>query len=356
MNIVILGLSITSAWGNGHATTYRSLIRGLNKNGHKVTFLERDVPWYADQRDFTTSDYCTIHLYSDLDDLKKNHHQTVRNADLVMVGSFVPEGVKVGQWVLETAGGIKAFYDIDTPVTLAKLQRGDYEYLHPSLIPAYDIYLSFAGGKVLDVFAEEYGSTCTRPLYCSVDTDLYFPEQLEHKWDLGYLGTYSDDRQPPLKTLLMDAARLWKKGRFIVAGPQYPDTIQWPVNVDRVDHLPPALHRKFYNEQRFTLNITRKDMIRMGHSPSVRLFEAAACAIPVISDYWDGLNDFFNFGTEILVSYSPHKTIDFLKNISEEERREIGQNARKRVLEAHTGQKRALELEKYALDLKAIYY
>jgi spore maturation protein CgeB len=356
MNIVILGLSITSSWGNGHATTYRSLIRGLHQNGHNVSFLERDVPWYAKQRDFIQSDYCSVILYNDLDDLMANYSNLVREADMVIVGSFVPEGVKVGQWVLDKAEGIKAFYDIDTPVTLAKLQRNDYEYLHPSLIPEYDIYLSFAGGKVLDIFAKEYGSTCTRPLYCSVDITLYYPEDVPHRYDLGYMGTYSDDRQPPLKKLLMDAAELWNEGRFVVAGPQFPDTIKWPHNVERIEHLPPAAHRRFYNEQRFTLNITRKDMVRMGHSPSVRLFEAAACGVPIISDYWDGLDEFFAFGKEILISYSHHKTIDFLRNISEEERKKIGHNARQRILKSHTGQKRALELEIYAKDLKAIYY
>jgi spore maturation protein CgeB len=355
MNIVILGLSITSSWGNGHATTFRSLIKGLHQNGHYVTFLERDVPWYAHQRDFLTSPFCEIILYSTYDELKEKHAELVANAGLVIVGSYVPEGVRVGKWVLDTAGGIKAFYDIDTPVTLGKLERNDFEYLHPSLIPQYDLYLSFAGGRSLDVFTSQFGSPCTRPLYCSVDTSLYYPEILPHRWDLGYLGTYSDDRQPPLKKLMLDAAENWQDGKFIVAGPQYPSHISWPSNVERTDHLPPSLHRRFYNEQRFTLNITRQDMIRMGHSPSVRLFEAAACAVPVISDYWDGLDEFFEFEREILVSYSPEETIHFLKNTQEEERIRIGQNARLRVLEAHTGQKRALELENYVKELKTIY-
>jgi spore maturation protein CgeB len=354
MNIVILGLSITSSWGNGHATTYRSLIKGLYRNGHRITFLERDVPWYASQRDFNYSELCKIFLYSNFNELKSQYSQLVRQADLVIVGSYVPQGVKVGQWVTETAEGIKAFYDIDTPVTLSKLCRNDFEYLHPDLISKYDMYLSFAGGQVLDIFRRDYGSEFVKPLYCSVDTALYYPENIPLKWDLGYLGTYSDDRQPPLGKLLIETARMWENGRFIVAGPQYPSHIQWPANVERTDHLPPALHRKFYNEQKFTLNITRRDMISMGHSPSVRLFEAAACAVPVISDYWEGLDDFFKIGEEILVSHSAEETLHYLVNTSMEQRNIMGQKFLRRVLADHTGEKRARELESYVEEYSMI--
>lgn len=352
MKIVILGLSITSSWGNGHATTYRSLIKGLHKRGHAVHFLERDVPWYASQRDITKFEYCNVSLYSSISELELQHKVEIQNADLVVVGSYVPQGVEVGKWVVENAGGITAFYDIDTPVTLSKLEKGDYEYIHPDLIPLYDLYLSFSGGPVLDVFTSQYGSPGALPLYCSVDPDLYYPEKVPEKWDLGYLGTYSGDRQPPLKTLLIDAAAQWTEGRFVVAGPQYPVSINWPRNVERFEHLPPAMHRRFYNEQRFTLNITRRDMIKMGYSPSVRLFEAAACGVPVISDYWEGLDSFFHFNNEILIARSPFDTLNYLEKMPETESKKIGQNARQRVLNSHTGSKRAEELEQYVMQLK----
>lgn len=352
MNIVILGLSITSSWGNGHATTFRSLIKGLYNRGHNIHFLERDVPWYASQRDGLNFNYCRTSLYSSIPELKLKFTADVQQADLVILGSYVPEGVEAGKWVLNTASGITAFYDIDTPVTLAKLEQNDFEYLHPDLIPGFDIYLSFAGGPVLDIFMSKYGARKARPLYCSVDTDLYYPEVTPLQWDLGYLGTYSDDRQPPLEKLLMDAARQWPEGNFSVAGPQYPPSVNWPGNVGRIEHLPPAQHRKYYNQQRFTLNITRKDMIRMGYSPSVRLFEAAACGVPVISDYWEGLDSFFDFGSEILISHSAADTLGYLLNIREEERRSIGMLARQKVLELHTGNNRAKELEMYVGELK----
>ena len=354
MNIVILGLSITSSWGNGHATTFRGLVRELHKQGHQVTFLERDVPWYAGNRDLPNPEFCRTELYSSLEELKSGFAEEVREADMVIVGSYVPEGVQVGEWVIKTARGIKAFYDIDTPVTLAKLEQGDYEYLHPSLIPKYDLYLSVTGGPTLDVLEQKYGSPMARPLYCSIDPKSYYPELMESKWDMGYLGTYSDDRQPPLDKLMLEAARQWPLGRFVVAGPQYPASIKWPKNVEHIQHLPPSGHRNFYNAQRFTLNITRTDMVKAGYTPSVRLFEAAACATPIISDYWEGLETIFKPEEDILISNDAKDTLRYLREICKSERKLIGERARRKVLAHHTAAHRAKELISYVEELMSL--
>jgi len=353
MDIVIIGLSITSSWGNGHATTYRSLVKALSEQGHNVLFMEKDVPWYASQRDMPNPPFGQCYLYRSNKELKERYAEQVKTADLVIVGSYVQQGVEVGAWVMRTAKGVKAFYDIDTPVTLAKLQREDYEYLEPSQIARYDLYLSFTGGPILDKLKKEFGSPDARALYCSVDPELYFPDTLPAEWDLGYLGTYSMDRQPPLERLMLDAARKWPEGRFIVAGPQYPEGIRWPDNVDRIQHLPPARHRWFYNTQRYTQNITRADMVKAGYCPSVRLFEAAACGVPVISDYWDGLSALFEPGKEIFISGSSDETLQILKEIPEKERRETGLRARKKVLEKHAASKRAEQLIQYVQEVNS---
>jgi spore maturation protein CgeB len=236
MKIVILGLSITSSWGNGHATTYRALVRALAARGHDVLFLERDARWYAHNRDLPSPPYCRAIVYRDLGDLAA-HLDEIRSADLVTVGSYVPEGIAIGDIVLREARGVTAFYDIDTPVTLARLEGG-VDYLSKRQIPAYHLYLSFTGGPILDVLKERYGARAPRPLYCSVDADHYAPDpSYTPVFDLGYLGTYSDDRQPVLDRLMLDAARHWPGGRFVVAGPQYPKSIEWPTNVERVQHL-----------------------------------------------------------------------------------------------------------------------
>ncbi|HYF49061.1 MAG TPA: glycosyltransferase [Planctomycetota bacterium] len=140
---------------------------------------------------------------------------------------------------------------------------------------------------------------------------------------------------------------------MIVAGPQYPDAIVWPQNVERVEHLPPPLHRAFYNDQCFTLNVTRAAMIQAGYAPSVRLFEAAACATPIISDDWPGLDTLLLPGKEILIARTAGESLEFLQSIDERERHEIGRSARERVLKEHTAAHRAEELEEYVLEALA---
>jgi spore maturation protein CgeB len=343
--IVILGLSITSSWGNGHATTYRGLVRELERRGHDVTFLERDVPWYAAERDLPEPPYGRTELYRDLADLKGRFSDLVRDADAVIVGSYVPEGVAVGEWATATAGGVTAFYDIDTPITLRGLRNGGVDYLSPALVPRYGLYLSFTGGPTLDRLEREFGAPRARPLYCSVDPELHGAAPGPARWDLGYLGTYSDDRQPPLERLMLAAARARPALRFVVAGPQYPADLVWPRNVERVEHVPPAEHARFYAGQRFTLNLTRADMRRAGYAPSVRLFEAAACGVPVISDAWPGLETFFRPGEEILVAQSCDDTLAYLEELPEADRLTLAGRAREAVMSRHTAGHRAAELE-----------
>jgi spore maturation protein CgeB len=353
LDIVILGLSITSSWGNGHATTYRGLVRELAARGHRVTFLERDVPWYAENRDMPEPAGCTTLLYGARDELAARHAALVRDADVVIVGSYVPDGVEVGAWAASTATGVVAFYDIDTPVTLAKLARGEHEYLTPELVARYDLYLSFTGGPTLGRLEREYGSPMARALYCSVDPALYYPEDVPVRWDLGYMGTYSDDRQPTLDRLLVEPARRWGDGRFAVVGPMYPESIGWPANVTRETHLSPREHRAFYAAQRFTLNVTRADMIAAGWSPSVRLFEAAACGTPIVSDAWDGLDALFAPGAEIVIARDADDVLRTVRGMPDDERRAMGEAARRTVLGAHTAAHRAAELEGYVGELLA---
>jgi spore maturation protein CgeB len=347
---VFLGLSITSSWGNGHATTYRGLVRELARRGHDVLFLERDVPWYRDNRDAPAPEGCRVALYESVDELKRRHDRAVRDADAVLVGSYVPDGVEVGWWVTARARGLTAFYDIDTPVTLAKLERGDEEYLSPELVVRYDLYLSFTGGPTLDRLEDRWGSPAARHLPCSADPARYRPVDTPVRWDLGYLGTYSDDRQPTLERLLLEVAAGRPERRFVVGGPSYPGSIAWPANVERIDHVAPPEHAAFYAAQRWTLNVTRRHMVAAGWSPSVRLFEAAACGVPVISDRWDGLERYFEPRREILLADGTEEVARILTRTPEEERRAIGRRARERVLRDHTAAVRAEQLERFVAE------
>jgi spore maturation protein CgeB len=344
MRLVVLGLSLSSSWGNGHATTFRALLKAFAARGHDILFLERDVPWYASHRDVTHPDYCRLRYYADLPGLDAWRGE-IENADAVIVGSYVPDGVAVGRYVQGCARGVAAFYDIDTPVTLAKLERGDFEYLSPEIIPGYDLYLSFTGGPTLRHIEQLYGAPAARALYCSVDPQAYPPLDVQKKWDLSYLGTYSPDRQPTLDRLLIEPARRMPERRFVVAGPQYPASIDWPANVERIEHLPPADHPAFYSASLFTLNVTRANMIAAGWSPSVRLFEAAASAVPLVSDRWEGLDSLFTPGREILLADRTQDIIDLLAGTDSVRAAAIGQAARERVMHGHRSEDRAAELE-----------
>lgn len=353
MKIVFLGLSVTSSWGNGHATTYRGLVRALVAAGHEVLFLERDVPWYAANRDLPRLPWGRAALYGSLEELRECHGDAVASADLVMVGSYVPDGIAVGDWVLSQACGVKAFYDIDTPVTVGALERGQCAYLASSQVGRYDLYLSFTAGPTLARLEQKLGARRARPLYCAFDPEAYFPEACEPAWDLGYLGTYSACRQPALERLMLEPARLAPALRMVVAGSQYPEGLPWPGNVARIEHLPPAGHRRFYCSQRFTLSATRAEMVTAGWSPSVRLFEAAACGTPVISDPWPGLEDCFEPGKEVLVSWGPVDTLRLLREFGPEERARLAEGARARALAQHTAAHRAEALLGYVREVEA---
>ncbi len=348
---MVIGLSITSSWGNGHATTYRSLVAGLAQFGQDVLFLEQDRPWYAAQRDMPSPPFCQTRLYGQAADLAA-HADAIAGADLVIVGSYVADGPAVCRMVQATARGVSAFYDIDTPVTLAALAQGTCDYITPGLIQGFDLYLSFTGGPTLRLIEQRYGAKRARALYCSADPALNAPDPaITPDCDLGYLGTYSPDRQPPLDALLCTPARRWPEGRFNVTGPQYPATIAWPDNVQRAEHSAPDQHRAFYASQRFTLNITRADMIRAGYSPSVRLFEAAACGTPIISDWWPGLDTLFRPDVEIVVAHTPEDVLRALRDMPERARVAMAGRARARVLQHHTGRHRAAELLEYVRDV-----
>jgi len=340
MKLIVLGLSLSSSWGNGHATTYRALLSEFAARGHEVLFLERDVPWYAANRDLPEPDFCALAYYSGLGELERWRDE-IAAADAVMVGSYVPDGIQVGRWAQRHARGITCFYDIDTPVTLAALVCGTCEYLSPEIIADYDIYFSFTGGPTLTRLEREFGVPRARALYCSADTERYRPLDVPTRWDLSYLGTYSPDRQPVLDELLLEPARARPDLRFAVAGPQYPDDIDWPANVERIEHLAPAEHPAFYSASRFTLNVTRTDMIAAGWSPSVRLFEAGACATPIISDRWRGIEEAFEPDREILLVDRAEDVLACLYLPAGK----IGEAARTAVLARHSARRRAEQFE-----------
>jgi len=348
MKIVIYGLTITSSWGNGHATTFRSLVKALSARGHKIQFIEKDVEWYRNNRDLPQPEFCGVQLYSNWEQDAQGICHASADADVIVVGSYFPDAIALTRELLNMGRGPLLFYDIDTPVTMARLRReGRTEYLDGSLIPSYDAYLSFTGGPVLQELEQRFGSPWATPFYCSVDVDSYKPtlSREAFRCDLSYLGTYASDRQPKLMKLMGRTAELAPHCKFLVAGSQYPNEIVWGPNVGRMIHIAPPEHPAFYSSSRFTLNLTREDMVAAGYSPSVRLFEASACGAAILSDAWLGLEEFLTPGEEILLPVDEYEVKAILDHMSDQERTGIGHSARERILAEHTSSHRALQFE-----------
>jgi spore maturation protein CgeB len=355
MKLSIFGLSITSSWGNGHATTFRSLCQALHRRGHHIVFFERNQEWYQSNRDLPEPAYCDVRIFERWDEILPAVRAELRGSDVAMVGSYFPDGIAALDEVASSNVAVKAFYDIDTPITVSRLRQrdadggaGEDSYLLKRHLETVDVYFTFTGGNMLQELEDKLGVRFAVPLYCSVDPDKHreLAPSAEFKCDLSYMGTFAPDRQAKLEELLCRTARSFPRSRFIVAGPQYPRTLSWPGNVDRILHLSPRHHAPFYCSSRLTLNVTRREMVMAGYSPSVRLFEAAACAATIVSDNWPGLDTFFVPGKELLLVTSSEDVERYLRGYDERDLRLIGRAARERVLSAHTSHIRALQFER----------
>lgn len=352
MRFCIFGLTLSSAWANGHATPWRGLLKALHQAGHQVTFFERNTLYYEAHRDLAEPDYCNLVLYDDWPSVAAQAQSAVGNTDVAVVTSYCPDGLSACRLVLDAPQALRVFYDLDTPVTLAALGQhgiaipGGSLYLTTELIPEFDLYLSFTGGPVLNELRTRWGARRTVALYGSVDPNLHQP--VAHPPDdlrcvLGYLGTYAPDRQASLERLLIQPARDRPDDRFFVVGSLYPREVDWPTNVHRREHLVPEEHGAFYSANGITLSITRQAMLDWGYTPSGRLFEAASCGTPVLTDRFPGVEEFFAPGLEILVADGP-SDVQAALDLSDSQLRRIGAAARQRTLEQHTGANRAREL------------
>ena len=356
MRLVVFGLCMSSSWGNGHATLWRGLVKALAGRGHEVMFFERDVPYYASTRDgWEAPAGVMLRLYESWEAVRGEAERAVREADVAMTTSYCPDAVAAAELMEECCSGVKAFYDLDTPVTLAALDGGaGVPYLPAGGLKEFDLVLSYTGGRALEELRTRLGARVVAPLYGWVGPETHRPATAreEFRAELCYLGTYAADRQAALTELLVKPARLLPGKRFAIGGAQYPDDFPWTENIFFVRHLPPALHAAFFCSARMTLNVTREAMARYGYCPSGRLFEAAACGAPILTDWWEGLDEFFAPGTEILPVRTCDEVLAALA-MSDAELRRIAEAARVRVLECHTADKRAEELEQICERVRA---
>jgi spore maturation protein CgeB len=349
MHFVIFGLTLSSSWGNGHATLWRGLLKALAVRGHTAVFYEKDVSYYRDTRDgWEPPAGVRLRLYTQLDDTGPEAKRELAHADVAIVTSYCPDGRAASSLLLGSPARLKVFYDLDTPVTLDALRSGaPVTYLPEAGLADFDLVLSYTGGRALEELQSRLGAQRVAPLYGWVDPEIHRPAEpvQEFRSSLSYLGTYAADRQPALIELFVQPAHARPPDRFVIGGAQYPQDFPWASNIYFVRHLPPWLHPAFFCSGRATLNVTRRAMADYGFCPSGRLFEAAACGTPILTDTWEGLDTFFTPGTEILPVTNTTDVLQAL-SLTDAELQATGNAARERTLAEHTARCRAEELER----------
>jgi len=347
MKIAFFGLTISSSWGNGHATLLRGLFKALTARGHRIAFFERDVPYYAAHRDLVEMPGVELHLYDEWTNVAATARRVVAESDVAVVTSYCPDGIEATELVAAVNVSLSVFYDLDTPVTLEALQHGEQlAYIGPRKLADFDLVLSYTGGAALTALRDQLAARRVAPLFGSVDPDVHHPAagRAAYQADLSYLGTYAADRQELLDSLFLKVARRSPARRFVVGGSKYPQDFPWQPNIWYVQHVAPSAHASFFCSSPLTLNVTRGAMARMGYCPSGRLFEAAACGVAIVSDEWAGLDTFFEPGAEILVARDTDDVIAAMQ-LSDAELARIARAGRERVLASHTAAHRATELE-----------
>ena len=347
MFLTFFGLTISSSWGNGHATLLRGLFKALSARGHHIAFFERDVPYYAAHRDLVEMPGVELYLYRDWNEIAVTARNVVAESDVAIVTSYCPDGIAATELVVSSNVSLRVFYDLDTPITLEAMQKGEQlAYIGPRKLLDFDLVLSYTGGAALTALQDQLGARYVVPLFGSVDPAIHHPAppRSSYEADLSYLGTFAPDRQELLDRLFLQVARRMPARRFIVGGSKYPMDFPWQPNIWYVQHVSPAAHATFFCSSPLTLNVTRGAMARMGYCPSGRLFEAAACGVAIISDEWEGLETFFQPGVEIIVARTTDDVIEAMR-LPQSELSRIAAAGRQRVLESHTATDRAIELE-----------
>ncbi len=349
LDLVIIGRSILSSYGNNTAALYRGLINELAQQGHRTTFLEPFNNVAAGYRDLLRSPYCEVWTYASTDQLMDHYTAAIRSADVVMLGNGIPDTDRVAHWIATEARGITIYYDSNLARTRDSLAEGN---IYPDCITCgsianFSLFLSTTGGPALKQLADEYQLGFARPLYESVDPYSFYRTDVDKTYDLGFIGNFKAERTSQLEELLIGPANYTPNRQFALAGDHYPVNRIWPQNLTYLEHLPETNHVDFYNRQRATLVLSRADRRELGYTPSRRLLAAAACGVPVLTDAWEGLEEFFEPGREVFSVAAKQDVLDVLYHTDKDLRRRVGSAARGRIMEGHTTAHRARQLLGY---------
>jgi spore maturation protein CgeB len=350
MNIAFFASSLVSAYWNGAATYYRGIVRALHGCGHRVTFYEPDAFNRQQHRDLDDPDWAEVVVYSSegMDHVRRCIDDT-RGADLIIKAS----GVGVFDELLEAAvvdlkrsSNVVAFWDVDAPATLDRVHSNPADAFAP-LIPRYDLILTYGGGPPVVRAYEQLGARKCVPIYNALDTATHYPVDPDPRFegDLGFLGNRLPDREARVEEFFLKPAHLLPQHRFIIGGNGWHDRHDMPANVKNVGHVYTRDHNAFNCTPRAVLNVNRQSMARYGYSPATRVFEAAGAGACLITDAFEGVDEFFEPDEEILVARDGEEVAQQLQSLTPNLAREIGQAALRRVLADHTYDQRVELLE-----------
>lgn len=356
LNIAFFGSSIVSAYWNGAATYYRGIVKALHKLGHQVTFYEPDVYQRQENRDIPDPDYCKVVVYPDDERVVRNLLSEASSADVIIkasgVGAF-DELLELEVARLKTDDNIVIFWDVDAPATLDRIDN-DANDPFRRVIPYYDFILTYGGGQpVIDAYQKHGAQKCI-PVYNALDTETHFPVKSKDNYEgvLAFLGNRLPDREKRVEEFFLKPAKSLSEYTFILGGSGWEDK-EMSKNVKYLGHVFTKDHNALNSTAKAILNISRDSMAKYGFSPATRVFEAAGSGACIITDYWQGIEQFFEPGKEILVAKNGNDITKILKDLSTQKAHEIGQAAYKKVLSAHTYNHRAELLQSIFNRLKS---
>jgi spore maturation protein CgeB len=349
LNIAWFASSLVSAYWNGAATYYRGIVHALHERGHRVTFYEPDAYERQQHRDIPDPNWARVVVYAGegMDGVSRAL-ESARGVDLLIKGSGVgvfDEWLESAVLAIQSPGTMVAFWDVDAPATLDRVQANPSDPFL-SLIPRYDIILTYGGGDPVVNAYKALGARECVPIYNALDPVTHFPVEPESRFraDLAFLGNRLPDREARVDEFFFRAASEIPESSFLLAGNGWGDRTM-PPNVRYTGHLYTKDHNAFNSSPRLVLNISRESMARYGFSPATRVFEAAGAGACILTDHWIGIESFFDPDTEIFVARSGLEVAEYVRRIDERRARDVGEAAYARVLAQHTHAHRAAQLE-----------
>ena len=348
MKFAFFGSSLVSAYWNGAATYYRGIIKAMHERGHEIVFYEPDAYDRQKNRDIEDPEYASIKVYQNSSTAVFEALDDAKDADVIVKTS----GVGVFDELLEKEvvnlkkeDRFVVFWDVDAPATLDRVKHDERDYFR-KIIPRFDLVLTYGGGDPVVNTYKAFGARQCFPIYNALDPSTHHPVPRDARFDadLAFLGNRLPDREKRVEQFFIDVAAQMSSAKFILGGSGWLDK-PMPTNVNYIGHVYTRDHNAFNCSPKAVLNISRDSMASYGFSPATRVFEAAGAGACIITDYWNGIDFFFEPEEEILVARSGEEVKEILAGLSSERAKKIGLAAKSKVLAKHTYANRAVELD-----------